>query len=112
MHIPKFDFCPADFIKRLEFVSTADSFKHWNTCMDNRTCKIVAIVGIVLAVIFLFWIISTLIRCLCMGVSCLEALCCSCCYRTRAYNENYNTAYNNPNMYRPNQPVYGPGRIV
>lgn len=82
--------------------STADSFKSWDTCMDNKTCKIVAIVGIVLAGLVVLWAISTIIQCLCMGVSCLEALCCCCCRSSKpvVYQEKQ-TPYNNPNMYQP-----------
>ncbi|CAH6720800.1 hypothetical protein CLIB1444_04S08240 [[Candida] jaroonii] len=87
--------------------STADSFKSWDTCMDNKTCKIVAIVGIVLACLVAFWIISTLVRCLCMGFSCLEALCCCCCRSaSKGYTEKQHP-YTNPNMYPP-QPQPAP----
>lgn len=85
--------------------STADSFKSWDTCMDNKTCKIVAIVGIVLAALVLFWIISTVIRCLCLGFTCVEALFCCCGGRRRQrYEEPQRNAYDNGNMY-PRQPV-------
>ena len=82
--------------------STADSFKSWDTCMDNKTCKIVAIVGIVLAVLVALWAISTISQCLCMGVNCLEALCCCCCRSSKpvVYQEKQ-SPYNNPNMYQP-----------
>ena len=59
--------------------TTGKSFKSWKSCQNNRTCHIIAIVGIVLAALCIFWVLSTLIRCLCMGYSCLEALCCCCC---------------------------------
>lgn len=103
----------ADAVFRRSFTSdvtsTADSFKSWDTCMDNKTCKIVAIVLIVLAGLFVFWILSTIIRCLCCGVTCLEALCCCCCRsanrgRSRNIQDDHNQAYNNPNMYPPPPP--------
>lgn len=63
--------------------STAELFKSWGTCMDKKTCKIVAICGIVAACIFGFMILFTLARCVCMGLSCAEAICC-CCRRRRS----------------------------
>lgn len=86
-----------------DVTSTASSFKHWDTCMDNKVCKIVAIVGIVLAALVAFWLVATVVRCCCMGVSCLEALCCCCC---RSANKQYvekpvQSPYANPNMYAP-----------
>lgn len=92
-----------DFARR-DLESTAKSFRSWDTCMDNRTCKIVAIVLIVLGGIFALWVISTLIQCLCMGVSCVEALCCCCCRRTKSqptYVVAKQEPQYNPNMYPP-----------
>ncbi|ODV93074.1 hypothetical protein PACTADRAFT_22070, partial [Pachysolen tannophilus NRRL Y-2460] len=60
-------------------VSTADSFKSWDTCMDNKTCKIIAIVGIVLASLVGLWLICTVFSLLCCGVSYLTNFCCGCC---------------------------------
>lgn len=110
MYVPQF--CPKSTVSILardfagDAQSTAGSFKSWDTCMDNKTCKIVAIVLIVIAVLICFWIISTLVRCCCMGVSCLEALCCCCCRaansrrRSSPYVEKqYQSPYNNTNMY-------------
>lgn len=93
--------------------STADSFKTWDTCMNNKTCKIVAIVGIVLAGLVALWIITTLVQCLCMGKMCLESLCCCCCgggRRQQTVYQEKQSAYNNPNMYQPvSAPMrYGP----
>lgn len=110
MFIPTTDLCPSKIANSLlkrdlhsYVVSTSQSFKSWDTCMDNKTCKIVAIVGIVLAALVGFWIIATFIRCCCLGFSCLEALCCCCCRSaSRPRQANNNQAYSNPNMY----PVY------
>lgn len=46
--------------------------------MDNTTCKWVAIVGIILAVLVVLWILAAIIRCCCLGVACVEAICCCC----------------------------------
>ncbi|ODV78600.1 uncharacterized protein CANTADRAFT_53117 [Suhomyces tanzawaensis NRRL Y-17324] len=87
-----------------DVTTTAGSFKSWDTCMDNTTCKIVAIVGIVLAVLVCLWLISTVIRCCCMGVSCLEALCCCCCRSANTRYVEKQTPMHNPNMYAPVPP--------
>lgn len=107
MFLPSTDgLCPARLFPRdfgLDVKSTAQSFKSWDTCMDNKTCKIVAIVGIVLAALFIFWILATVVQCLCMGASCIEALCCCCCRsvnRKPRYEEKQ-APYANPNMYPP-----------
>ncbi|KAK9360874.1 hypothetical protein V1504DRAFT_453519 [Lipomyces starkeyi] len=63
-------------------ISFAESFKSWNTCMANLGCKIVAIVGIVLAVILVFTILTWIIRIIWCGAEAtcwLCAKCCSCC---------------------------------
>lgn len=108
------DICPKKHVTLLlrsfstDVKSTADSFKSWDTCMDNKTCKIVAIVGIVLAALVALWIVSTLIRCCCMGFSCLEALCCCCCRgarRTHYVEPVQANPFDNPNMYPRAQPM-------
>lgn len=116
------DLCPSKLFEKRSFtssvVSTAESFKSWNTCMDNKTCKIVAIVGIVLAVIVVVWIIGGLARCFCSGVTGIaECLCCCCFFcrdhkRRGGYQREMDTvpkptAYDNPHMYPPKPaPVY------
>lgn len=110
-----------DLFKRSELTTTAESFKSWNTCMDNKTCKIVAIVGIVVASIVLFGFIGFLIRCLCCGVRGLgEIFCCCCdCFRCCSDNsqrhnhqsrEPQKSVYDNPFMYPQEQanPHYQP----
>ncbi|ODQ82695.1 hypothetical protein BABINDRAFT_159222 [Babjeviella inositovora NRRL Y-12698] len=101
------EFCPASFVDSLrarsfasDVVSTADSFKSWDTCMGNKTCKIIVIVLIVIGALLVLWVVSTLLRCLCCGVACLEACCFCCCRRTTPRGmESLNLAFNNPNMY-------------
>ncbi|KAG7665165.1 uncharacterized protein J8A68_001221 [[Candida] subhashii] len=88
--------------------STAEAFKSWDTCMANRTCKIVAIVLIVVGSLFVIWILTTLFQCIFMGAKCLDALCCCCCRKAnRLQREPAQTTYVNPNMYPPTtQPRY------
>ncbi|EGV65890.1 hypothetical protein CANTEDRAFT_102462 [Yamadazyma tenuis ATCC 10573] len=111
MFIPSIDICPAKLLSRDisgDVTSTAKSFKSWDTCMDNTACKVIAIVGIVLASLVVMWAISTVIRCVCLGFSCLEALFCCCCRSTsRGYQDKQIQPYENPNMYvRTAPPMY------
>ncbi|CCH41858.1 hypothetical protein BN7_1397 [Wickerhamomyces ciferrii] len=119
------DLCPSKLLSKRAFtsdvVSTAESFKHWDTCMDNKTCKIVAIVGIVVAAIVLFGIFGVLLRCFCCGVEGIWSACC-CCFRCCGSSsgsgrrqrdieqvplKQQQTAYDNPNMYPPKPaPIY------
>ncbi|CCF60262.1 hypothetical protein KAFR_0J01980 [Kazachstania africana CBS 2517] len=86
-----------------------ESFKSWDTCMDDKACKIVAIVGIVLACIVVIWLIGSLLTCFRQGVGGIcEFICwCSSCYKNRS-NQNVNQAY------QPAQPVgsYEPATII
>lgn len=71
--------------KRVETTSTIDSFKSWNTCMDNHVCKIVAIVLIVVGGLLFIWLFGGILRCMCCGANMASSLCCclssmcSCC---------------------------------
>lgn len=103
----------SDFSSASNVVSTADSFKSWGTCMDNSTCKIVAIVLIVVAALLVLWVLMAVISCCCMGKQIVEGCCfcfTCCCPGPRAkpvpvqYVEKP-SVYNNPNMY-PQQPVF------
>lgn len=67
--------------------STADSFKSWDTCMDNKVCKIVAIVGIVLASIFALYIIGAILHCFQSGVTNIYEFFCWCCLCNRKRND-------------------------
>lgn len=74
--------------------STADSFKSWDTCMNNKTCKIVAIVGIVLAALVALWLLGAILTCFMQGVTGIGEFCCWCCNcgrgkSGRAANEGY-----------------------
>lgn len=106
MYIPT---CPKDIVSglsRRDVRSTAESFKSWDTCMDNTTCKIVAIVGIVLACIVAISILTTLFRCCCLGLSCVQAICC-CCSRgnRRPQPRQMQDPFHNANMYPRSQPM-------
>ncbi|RLV92020.1 PSI+ induction protein 2 [Spathaspora sp. JA1] len=83
--------------------STAQSFRSWDTCMANRTCKIVAIVLIVLGGLIVMWALTTVFQCLFMGAKCIDACCCCCCRNTTRtqYVEKPQQDYPNPNMYPP-----------
>lgn len=86
--------------------------------MNNTTCKWVAIVGIIIAALIVLWLLAAVIRCCCLGVTCIQALfcCCNCCNccdngRRRSGNESYQGGpYPAPNItvqnhhYRPNSP--------
>lgn len=93
-------------------VSTADSFKNWDTCMDNHTCKIVAIVLICVAAFIAMWFVMAVVSCCCMGMKIMEGccFCFTCCCRGGSRNQTYQqpqyvekqqTVYDNPNMYGP-----------
>lgn len=91
--------------------STAESFKSWDTCMDNKTCKIVAIVGIVLAALVILWLVCGIINCVCCGVrTCAGVFCCclTCCRgpRQRGHGRELSdvpesSPFNNSAMYPP-----------
>lgn len=59
--------------------STAKSFKSWDTCMNNKACKIIAIVGIVLAAIVALWLIGAVLTCFRQGVTGIGGFFCWCC---------------------------------
>ncbi|KAF3992559.1 hypothetical protein FT663_01424 [Candidozyma haemuli var. vulneris] len=110
MHIPNTPQTLVSNLVQRDVKSTAESFKSWDTCMDNTTCKIVAIVGIVLAVLVVISILTTLFRCCCLGLSCAQALCC-CCSRgggSRRRSEPRQVTqdpFHNANMYPRSQPM-------
>ncbi|XBW35226.1 hypothetical protein QEN19_000789 [Hanseniaspora menglaensis] len=59
--------------------STVKSAKHWDTCMANRPCKIIAIVFIVIGGILAFWLIGSILRCLKTGCEGWISFCCWPC---------------------------------
>lgn len=111
MYIPtSSDLCPAKLFKRDDFgdrvVSTAQAFRSWDTCMDNRVCKIIAIVGITLGGLVALWILSSIMNCIFCGfTSVCRAMTCGCCGAPRqkqgpAYR-NREDPFANPHMYPP-----------
>ncbi|CAB4254224.1 similar to Saccharomyces cerevisiae YOR104W PIN2 Protein that induces appearance of [PIN+] prion when overproduced [Maudiozyma barnettii] len=92
---------PRDFTDDLK--NTGKSFKNWNSCMNDKACKIIAIVGIVLAVIVGLWLIGGLLTCFRQGVTGIAEFCCWCCH----WNDNRNN--NNPNMMMNNNGYAPPG---
>lgn len=59
---------------------TAKSFKNWDSCMADKPCKIIAIVGIVLASILGIWLVGSLLTCLRQGFSGIGGFICWCCH--------------------------------
>lgn len=57
----------------------------WNSCMENHVCKSFSIIGFVIIGLIIFWIVFTIVQCVCFGVKCVNALfcvlCCNCCRR-------------------------------
>ncbi|CDO95434.1 unnamed protein product [Kluyveromyces dobzhanskii CBS 2104] len=99
--------------------STAESFKTWDTCMDNKACKIIAIVGIVLASILALYLVGGILYCFKSGVTNISEFFCWCCSCRRRSNNptNQNYQQQQPPMvvYQPIQnpdPGYGGYRDV
>lgn len=97
----------AGLLNQRDLEQAATEFKsNWNSCMDHTVCKWVAIIGIVLASLVLLWIITSIFRCICLGIQCLDALfcccrnCCTCCCngnrRKRSGNDSYVAQHQNP----------------
>ncbi|SCU82988.1 LADA_0C09054g1_1 [Lachancea dasiensis] len=100
--LPPRSLAPRSFVQDAR--STADSFKSWDTCMDNKTCKIVAIVGIVVACVVAIWIVGSLLRCFVRGASGFGEFCCWCCCRSRTPRAPVQTAASTG-------PVAPPGQV-
>ncbi|RCK58763.1 [PSI+] induction protein 2 [Candida viswanathii] len=86
--------------------SFANSFRSFDTCMANTGCKVIFIIGCVLAGFLVIWILTTIFQCLFMGAKCIEACCCCCCRgnnngQTTVVYEKPPQTYVNPNMYPP-----------
>ncbi|CCD23453.1 Pin2p NDAI_0B04190 [Naumovozyma dairenensis CBS 421] len=59
--------------------TTGKSFRNWDSCMNDKPCKIIAIVGICLAVVVGLWLIGALLTCCRQGVSGISEFICWCC---------------------------------
>lgn len=80
---------------------TGSSFKNWDSCMNNKACKIIAIVGICLAAIVALWLIGALLTCIRQGVTGISDFfcwCCRCNKNTNRDNAMMNNGYIAPNM--------------
>lgn len=91
---------------------TAKSFKNWNSCMADKPCKIIAIVGICLACIVGLWLIGGLLTCIRQGVTGIGGFICWCCNcserNTSSYSDNNHNNEYTPHMvpaYQPQQPM-------
>ncbi|KAK9381266.1 uncharacterized protein V2V93DRAFT_221764 [Kockiozyma suomiensis] len=60
-------------------ISFGQSFKHWDTCMANTGCKVIAIIGIILAVCLVLSLFAWVIRLVFYGAEATCWLCCKCC---------------------------------
>lgn len=74
--------------------TTAKSFKSWDSCMNNKACKIIAIVGICLAAVVGLWLIGAVLTCFRQGVTGIGEFFCWCCNCSgkdsrRAANDGY-----------------------
>lgn len=58
---------------------TAKSFSSWDSCMNDKACKIIAIVGIAVASVVAIWLIGGLLTCFRQGVTGIGEFCCWCC---------------------------------
>ncbi|AET40105.1 Pin2p Ecym_5346 [Eremothecium cymbalariae DBVPG len=64
--------------------NTTRSFGSWDTCMDNKGCKVISITGIVLGSIVAIWIVGSLLRCIKQGITgVVDFLCWPCCCLAR-----------------------------
>lgn len=62
-----------------DVTSTAKAFKHWNTCMENKACKIIVIVLICLGGILAIWLLGSLLSMFKTGVTGICDFLCWCC---------------------------------
>ncbi|GMM42381.1 hypothetical protein FOG50_01508 [Hanseniaspora uvarum] len=96
---------------------TYDSAKHWNTCMANKPCKIIAIILIVICAIVVFWLLGSLLKVLRSGCEGFYGVCCwPCSMNSNRSPSNTHTTYVQPQQQPPvyyqqqPQPVYTSNR--
>lgn len=98
--------------------TTYNSAKHWNTCMANKPCKIIAIILIVLCAIIVFWLLGSLLKALRSGCEGIYGFFCwPCSMRSNRAPVNAQPQYvqpqyvQQPNYYQqPQQPAYTQNR--
>ncbi|CCK71753.1 Pin2p KNAG_0H03390 [Huiozyma naganishii CBS 8797] len=88
---------------------TTKSFRNWHSCMADKPCKIIAIVGICLAGVLFLWLIGAFITCCNQGASGIGQFCCWCCRSSNsggtAAIPQFTNARQPPNVvYQPVQP--------
>lgn len=66
---------------------TARSFRSWDTCMDNKVCRITASVGITVAVLAAIVLFFACVRGCRYQLTFAEAFCCCCVKRKRRDEE-------------------------
>ncbi|CCC68770.1 hypothetical protein NCAS_0B06860 [Naumovozyma castellii] len=92
-----------------DIVNTGKSFKNWDSCMNDKPCKIIAIVGICLAVIVGLWLIGALLTCFRQGVTGIGSFICWCCSSSsRSQRQQQMAQQQNYNPAMPSQVVYQP----
>lgn len=90
-------------------ISTAESFKSWDTCKENKVCKGTAIALIIIAAIIVFFIICAIVNCFCCAISCIDNLCCCCKGRSsRGARQQGFAPLPEPQYSRQVEPVYVP----
>ncbi|EDO15234.1 hypothetical protein Kpol_1029p7 [Vanderwaltozyma polyspora DSM 70294] len=99
--------------RALDVTSTADSFKSWDTCMDNKVCKIIAIVGIALASVVVLWLIGGFLTMFRQGVTGIGQFFCWCCH-CGGGSTNGNSNYPPPanDNYMQNRPYMPPNAVI
>ncbi|PVH16364.1 uncharacterized protein CXQ87_004240 [Candidozyma duobushaemuli] len=85
---------------------TARSFRSWHTCMENKTCKITASVGITIALLLAIGLFFACVRGCRYSLSFGEAFCC-CCVKRRKYEELQTLQYPPPPP-PPEKPIQDP----
>lgn len=65
---------------------TGKSFRNWDSCMNDKPCKIIAIVGICLAGVLGLWLIGALLTCCRQGFTGIFDCFFWCCARNRPKN--------------------------
>ncbi|KAG2732398.1 hypothetical protein G9P44_004815 [Scheffersomyces stipitis] len=75
----------------------------WDKCLEKNLCRSLAIAGISVAILAGLWLILTLVRCIFMGKSCLQACFC-CCHPVNKKNAQFREGFNYSKSYGPTHP--------